>query len=215
MNEENTTKLEVENQAQTETVETTEGSETKQPVAQTEELPFAKQLEDLRKRAEEAEAKLQEKDKLIENKNRAIEATKKKLKEPTSEDELEARLLARLDEKQNERGIIAKIKSLTNDPIEQEVIQRHYESSIVKTGNSDIDLKNAVAIANSDHIWDQRRNRAMEEQRENFMTGFAGSSLRGDASGSKIRDPIHAAAAELVRAVNPKAVDRLDTYFKK
>lgn len=211
MSEEYTTQPEVENEAQTETVETTE---TKQPEAQTDESPFQKQLEELQKRAEEAEAKLQEKDKLIENKNRAIEATKKKLKETTPEDELESRLLARLEEKQNEQSLSAKIKALTSDPAEQEVIERHYKSSIVKTGNIETDLKNAIAIANSDQVWEQRRNRAMEEQRENFMTGFAGSSLRGDAPGSKIRDPIHAAAAELVRAVNPKAVDRLNEYFK-
>lgn len=215
MIDENTTQPEVENEAQMETVETTEGSETKQPETQTEESPFAKQLEELRKRAEEAEAKLQEKDKLIENKNRAIEATKKKLKESTPEDELEARLIARLEEKQNAQQLKAKIHALTSDPAEQEVIERHYNTSILKTGNIDNDLKNAVAIANSDQVWEQRRNRAMEERREDFMTSFAGTSLRGDAPGSKVRDPIYAAAADIVRSINPDAVKHLDNYFKK
>ncbi len=210
MDEQKTTETEVENQSQTETVETTE---TKQPDAQG-KSPFQEQLDELRKRAEEAEAALAEKDKLIENKNRAIEATKKKLKESSPEDELEARLLKRLEEKHLSQELSARIKSLTNDPAEQEVIQRHYNSSIMKTGDIDIDLKNAIAVANSDQIWEQRRNRAMEEQRENFMTGFAGSSLRGDAPSSKIRDPIHAEAAKLVGAINPQAVERLNEYFK-
>lgn len=211
MEDQQTTQTEVENQSQMETVETTE---TKQPEAQ-EESPFKKQLDELQKRADEAEAKLQEKDKIIENKNRAIEASKKKLKESGPEDELESRILARLEEKQNESSLDSKVKALTDDATEQELIKQHYKVSIVKTGNLENDLKNAVALANADRVWEQRRNRAMEERREDFLTSFSGTSLRGDAAASKVRDPIHAAAAELVRAVNPKAVDRLNEYFKK
>jgi len=180
-----------------------------------EESPYAKQLEELRKRAEGAEAKLKEKEDLIEHKNRAIEASKKKLKEIPAEDEIADRMLAKLEARQSERDVAARVNAITADEAEREVIMSHYKSSIQKTGNVDNDLKMAVALADSDKVWEQRRNRAMEERREDFMTSFANTSLRGDAGGSKIRDPIYAAAAQLVQNINPKAVGRLDEYFKK
>jgi hypothetical protein len=214
MSEKTTAELEAENQAQTETVETTEVTETKQPETQTEESPYEKQLKELQARAEAAESKLTEKEEIIENKNRAIEAQKQKLKKSTPEDELTERLLARVEERQTEKSVESRVQALTSDKAEQDVILHHYRSSIVKTGNVDNDLKMAVALTDGDKNWEQRANRAMEERREDFITGFAGSSLRGETKNSTIRNPIHAAAAEIVRAVNPKAVERLDDYFK-
>lgn len=209
MNEQKTTQPEVENQVQTETDETTEQIESKQPETQGSESPYEKQLAELRKRAEEAEAKLQEKDKIIENKNRAIESTKAKLKDVTPEDELEERLLKRLEEKQQKESISSRVSALTNDAAERDVILHHYNNTIVKTGNFEEDLKNAIALANRDNVWEQKRNRALEERREEFMTSFAGTSLRGESKTTHISDPILAQAAELIRAVNPKAVDFL------
>lgn len=209
MPEQKTIQPEMENQVQTETVETTEQIETKQPETQGSESPYEAQLAELRKRAEQAEAKLKEKDEIIENKNRAIETTKKKLKEVTPEDELEERLLKRLQEKQQVESVNARVSALTNDPAERDVILHHYNNSIVRTGNFEEDLKNAIAIANRDNVWEQKRNRALEERREEFMTSFAGTSLRGEGSAPRITDPILAQAAELIRAVNPKAVDFL------
>lgn len=209
MDDQKTTELEVENQAQNETGENNQSNETKQPETQTSESAYEAQLKELKKRAEEAEAKLEEKDKIIENKNRAIESSKKKLRESTPEDELEERLLRRLEEKQQIGSVKSRIGALTSDPNEQELILHHFEKTVQRTGNFEEDLKNAVALANRDIVWEQKRNRAMEERREDFMTSFAGTSLRGEASAPKISDPILAQAAELVRAVNPKAVDFL------
>lgn len=217
MPEKNTAELEAENQAE-ETVETTgiqadEGqaaADGAENVEKQEESPYAKQLRELREREEKLKAELEEKEKILANKNRAIEAMKKKTAEsPVSEDELAEKLLRRLEEKQSEKDIRTRISALTDDVAEREVIERHYMSSIVRTGNIDEDLKRAIAIADGDRIWEQRRNRALEERREDFITSFAGSSLRGEQKASRQADPILAQAEQIVRAVNPDAVKHL------
>lgn len=217
MEDQKTAELEAENQAGTETQQSSDVSGTKQPeTANTEESPYAAQLRELQKRAEEAEAKLKEKDEILQNKNRAIEKQKEKLKDSSlSEDDLLDRLSKRLEEKLTTKDLSAKVASLTNDEAEREVIIRHYQSSIVKTGNIEEDLKSAVALADRDRVWEQRRNRAMEERREDFITSFSGTSLRGDVKSSRPSNPIQAAAEELVRSINPKAVEFLEKQFKQ
>lgn len=216
MSEQKTAELEAENQAGSETLETSSNLETKQPETQKDESPYAEQLERMRQREKELEDELKKKDELLEHKNRAIEASKKKIKEELStEDELAEKLLKRLEEKQNVRKLDELVSALSSDQTEREVIKRHYQNSIVKTGDISADLKAAVALAESDKIWEQRSNRALEERREDYIASFAGTSLRGDTSSSMTRDPIRAQAEQFVRSVNPNAVKHLDNYFKK
>lgn len=217
MSDSTSAQLEAENQVE-ETVDTTgtqtdEGqavADSEANVEKQEESPYAKQLRELQESEEKLKAELEEKEKILANKNRAIESLKKKTADTSvSEDELTDKLLKRLEERQSEKDIRSRIAALTYDVAEREVIERHFKSSIVKTGNLDEDLKRAIAIADGDKIWEQRRNRALEERREDFITGFAGSSLRGEPSKSRQSDPILAQAEQIVRAVNPDAVKHL------
>lgn len=224
MPDENTAVPGAENKAE-ETVDTTktetdEGGKGQQPsedVDKQERSEYAKQLEELQKREQELKDKLQKKDEIIEHKNRAIETMKKKSDAAPvqNEDELADKLLKKLEEKQAEKTIEARVKALTSDATEQEVILRHFRQSINRTGDVETDLMNAVALTDREKVWQQRQNRALEERREDFLSTFAGSSLRGDISSSPaLNDPILKQAADIVRAVNPKAVEHLGKRYQ-
>lgn len=206
--EEKAAQLEAEKQAATQTDEG-DGGQAAAPadVDKQEESPYAKQLKELQDREKELKEQLEKKDALIVNKNRAIEALKKQPAE--SEDDITEKILKRLEGKQTEQAIQSKINALTGDSAEREVILRHYKDSIVKSGNVDEDLKSAIALANRDQIWETRRNRALEERHEDFVTSFAGTSLRGETPKSNSQDPILRQAEEIVRSINPEAVKYL------
>lgn len=180
------------------------------------ESPYAKQLEELQKEKERLESELAKKDEIIEHKNRAIDTTKEKLKEvksKTTDEDIEERLLKRLELKNAEREIDAKISALTGDEAEAKVIKHHLQNSIIRSGDVDRDLRAAIALANSDRVWEQRANRAMEERREDFMTAFRPSSVRGESMASLTSNPLEREAEELVRAINPHAVKHLKNIF--
>lgn len=206
--ESKTTAPEVENPVEN---QTDEGSAAKQDdqahVDKQEESPYAKQLEELRAREKELNEKLEKQNELIANKNRAIESMKKKPAE--SEDELVERAIKRIEGRQTEERVVSKVNALTGDSAEREVIMKHYQSSIVKTGNLDEDLKSAIALAQRDQIWESRSNKALEERREDFITAFAGTSLRGEAPSTNSQDPIMRQAEALVRSINPEALKYL------
>lgn len=203
-----TTAPEVENPVENQTDESSNGQQTVETnVEKQEESPYAKQLEELRAREKELNDQLEKQKELIANKNRAIESLKKKPTE--SEDDITEKVLKRLEGKQTEEKVQSKVNALTGDATEREVIMKHYQSSIVKTGNMDEDLKSAIALAQRDQIWEARRNQALEERREDFITSFAGTSLRGETPKSNSQDPILRQAEAIVRAVNPEAVKYL------
>jgi len=196
---------------------TTDKAESTECVDKQQESEYAKQLEELQKEKERLESELAKKDEIIEHKNRAIDTTKEKLKEvksKTSDEELEERLLKRLELKNAEKEIDAKISALTGDETEAKVIKHHLENSIVRSGDPDRDLRAAIALANADKVWEQRANRAIEERREDFMTAFRPSSVRGETGASMTSDPIRRQAEELVRAINPEAVKHLKNVFE-
>jgi len=196
---------------------TTDKAESTEGVDKQQESEYAKQLEELQKEKERLESELAKKDEIIEHKNRAIDTTKEKLKEvksKTSDEELEERLLKRLELKNAEKEIDAKISALTGDETEAKVIKHHLENSIVRSGDPDRDLRAAIALANADKVWEQRANRAIEERREDFMTAFRPSSVRGETGASMTSDPIRRQAEELVRAINPEAVKHLKNVFE-
>lgn len=218
MLDENTVDQTTENTEEKETLETTDNqtdevTQEQQPegedVEKKEDSPYAKQLEEL-------QAELKKKEEIIDHKNRAIETMKGKVKEKTpekqeepSEDELADKLYARFEEKQRAKDFQAKVNAISSDQSERDVIMHHYNNSIVKSGDVEVDLKRAIAMADADSVWEQRRNRAMEERQEDFLTSFAGSSLRGESPKSKQNDPVLRQAEDIVRAVNPDAVKHL------
>lgn len=212
MSEQNIIQPEMENQVENETLQNESSSESKQPETQKEdESAYAKQLEELRKRAEEAEEKVRKQEEIIENKNRDIERKKEKLKDIKEPDpDLEERLLKRLEERQTINSLASRVASISDDPNEQKLIMHYLQDASARGATAEETLKNAVALANRDILWEQRRNRALEERREDFLTSFAGTSLRGEGGAPKMKDPIMAQAEQLVRAVNPKAVDFLN-----
>jgi len=211
---------EVENPAENPTqTDVTEGSQAdpKEGVDKQLESPYAKQLEELQKEKERLESELAKKDEIIEHKNRAIDSTKEKLKEIKSkspDEEIEERLFKRLELKNAEKEIDAKISALTDDDAEAKVIKHHLQNSIVRSGDVERDLRAAIAMANADKVWEQRANRAMEERREDFLTAFRPSSVRGETKASITSDPIRRQAEELVRAINPDAVGNLKNVFE-
>jgi chromosome segregation ATPase len=226
MLENKTDELESENLAEkdnstNETEQTNENAEETQTeggdVEKKEESVYEQELAELRKREDDLKQELAKKEEIIEHKNRAIESTKKKLKESGASDEKEA-LLKRLEalESKLSGGEVKQVLSkLTNDKAEAELIEHHYNNSIVRTGDLQRDIQMAMAIANSNVVLEQKRNRALEEGNENFLASF---SKTGDASGKNetvTRDPIQRAAEDLVRSINPNAVKFVKEQFKQ
>lgn len=218
--EQETTQPKVENEAEKETFENQDpqadedaGGKPDGDVEKKEESPYEKQLREIE---EKHQKEIEEKQKIIDNKNRAIEAMKKKSKESVDEpektpDDLAEDILKRVEQKQIEKVILQRVNAVTKDESERKVILHHYNNSIVKTGDVDKDLKAAVALSDADILWEQRRNRAIEEQQEDFLSNFSSAApLRGNNQGGGYQnDPILKQAAELVRAVNPDAVKHL------
>lgn len=100
-------------------------------------------------------------------KRKAAEAAAKALAESSqvSEEELDKKLEAKL----NARDFTQRLKSVSQDPDEQNLIKHHYETSIVKTGNVETDLARAVAIANT-HLIDQARQAQIEREEQETRT---------------------------------------------
>lgn len=215
----NTTELEVENPAENdnstnEDIQTDEG--TNADVDKQEENPYEKELAELRKRDEERKAELEKKEEIIEHKNRAIETLKKKTKEveESKVEKLEKEIEALKSNLQGD-SVKQKISQLTNDPAERELIERHYNNSIVKSGNLLEDLQNAIAIANRSLVLEQKQNRALEEGNENFLATFSkGSGVKGEMPGA-VSDPVQREAEALVRSLKPNAVKFVKEQFKK
>ena len=206
MDEKTPAELEAENQA----LEVDPTLETKQPESQ----EVAKSEYQIK--LDELEAEKARQEEIIANKNRAIEALKEKAKKPTvDEDALLEKLAERLEQKRNDSDMSRRINALTSDEAERKLIEHHLKNSIKPTGDLDKDLKLAIGAMDSDKLWAQRQGRALEERREDFISAFAGTSLRGESAAmGKSYDPVQAAARELVRSINPAAEKNVDYYSK-
>lgn len=185
----------------------------KEDVEKEEENPYQKQLDELNKAVEK-------KDEIIEHKNRALEAEKSKRKEiekkletaaPSESDELKKQIenLTKSIEAINSSKLDEKIARLTDDPVKQEVIKKHYQQSIVKTGNEELDIRRALAIADENIVYQYHENKAREEGNDLFLSGLPKSSVRGKQAGVTA-DPVAREAAELLKSWGQdKAADRL------
>jgi hypothetical protein len=165
--------------------------------------------EELVAKQAELERQLREKEEIILKKDKAIGDLREKAKAGPNEDELLERLAKRVDEKRSVESVTTKVNALSGDEDERKRIIEAYDSRIQKTGDVERDLKAAVAIAESETIWTQRSNRALEERREDFITAFAGTGLRGEMPKATSNDPVLNKAAELVKLINPDAAKRM------
>lgn len=196
----------------TQTVEGSEDNATND-VKQEENL-YEKELAELRKREADLQAELDKKDEIIEHKNRAIESTKKKLQiSDISEKEELVKRLESLESRLGGSEVKGVISKFTADPAEKELIEYHYNKSIVRTGDMDKDIQMAIAIANQNLVMQQKRNQAIEEGNENFLASFSkNGSIKGEMP-SQTANPVQRAAEDLVRSINPNAVKYVKEQF--
>lgn len=147
------------------------------------------------------------KDEIILHKNRAISSLKKPKEETppakteASADDLEKKFNEMLDKRfgsfQQSTAVDQKISALTSDAGEQAKIREAYNNSIVKSGNIEADLKNALAIANLQIIEDYKKNRSEAETQEMLMTRFMGGQPSGGHDdGNPMSDPVKKGAYE-------------------
>jgi|ERR1035437_7213320 hypothetical protein len=182
-------------------------NDVKQEGKQGEVSPYQKQLDELK-------AANSKKDEIIEKKNRALEAEKTKRKEAEAnkksdetEDQRMERVADQAAERRYQKGALDnKIKAFTSDPVEQEVIRKHYEQSIQQTGNLETDFERAVAIANSKLAMEQRNNDTARKDNQDLMTGFQNSSMRG-SSPSKFKSAARTMAESLLETIASNSAD--------
>lgn len=175
---------------------------------------YEKELAELKKREEESKNQVEKLKDIVDKKNRALEAEKKKNKPDFSEVEKLREELDKLRADIMGGELNKSISAITNDQAERELILRHYNTSIVKTGNLEEDLQNALAIANRSIVMEQKRNKALEEGNENFLASFAkNGSIKGNAPAVS-SDPIQRETEALVRSINPNAVKYVKEQFK-
>jgi len=180
-----------------------------------EESPYAAQLKEYEDREAKLKEELEGKDEIIEKKENTIQALKKAKKEAPviDESELEKRILARFREENQAGDLQSKVAKITSDPTEQKLILKIRETRVVKTGDIEQELLDAVAIANRDVVITQKRNQAIEEKREDFMTSFKTPAIRGATVNTTI-DPVQREAEALVARINPNAVKNVKKQFQ-
>jgi hypothetical protein len=138
---------------------------------------------------------LAKKEEIISFKNRALMAEKAKNKPATdvvtpteapktalTEDEILAKAMKMFEEKSSLKEVESTITSLSNDTDEQKAIRDAYQNDIVKTGNVELDLKKAIAIARANTIESYRTNKTRAEFDEKVMTMFSGGAVAGRSS---------------------------------
>lgn len=171
-------------------------------VEKQEQSPYQQQLDELNK-------KLEKKDEIIEHKNRAIESEKNKRKEleqkletakPSDVESLEQKIKQLTESIESIKGskLDEKISRLTDDPVKQEVIKKHYHNSIVRTGDEDVDIRRALAIADENIVYQYHENRAREEGNDLFLTALPKSDVRGRQAGIT-SNPIALEAAQMLK----------------
>lgn len=205
-----TAEIKAENETQqTEEIQTTEGvggANTNGDGDKQEESVYARELR-------EAQEELAKQKEITDKKEATIQALKKD-KKTASDPDLEERILARVRGENAQKELTQKVSVLTRDPDEQKLILHHFNATIVKTGDVDRDLQNAMAIANANVVWEQKRNIAIEERREDFLTSFPANSARGNQP-MQTTDPMQRQVEQLVAKMNPDAVKHVKSQFGK
>lgn len=213
--ENKSTELEAKNQAETETPtkDATQSSgdagtgSTGVDGVKSEESAYAKELRELK----EKDARSAE---IIEKKEATIQALKKKnVAKSDDTDDIETRVLATVRAENQAKEVAQKVTVLTRDPDEQKLILHHLNNSVVRTGDIDRDLQNAMAIANTNIIMEQKRNLAIEERREDFLTSFPANNARGNQP-MQTTDPMQRQVEALVQKMNPDAVKHVKPLFQ-
>lgn len=173
-----------------------------------------KRLSELEVENERLHKEAAEKNRQIEIKNRALQVEKEKRKPAPSDDwaDREERLLQRLETRQQLRDAEVRIKSLTRHPAEQQLILKHYNASIVKTGDVERDVQRALAVANEGRIHDLLKQ-TFEDDRGDATS--ISSMTGGTRSTSDLRKPKSAIRKEIEKMIPKGAEKHLSKYVPR
>lgn len=152
-----------------------------------EEREKSKELEDrlasLEKAKEEKEVVDEEEEEEVKPKKRKIQGAREIVQEEMRKQRFED-----------------KLSLISNNKDEQQLIRHHYNNSIVKSGDVEQDLSNAVALANK-HLVDQaKKAEAEREDNEALSAKFsAGRSYSKQGKPAYLSDPIKKGAVEILK----------------
>lgn len=186
-------------------------------VGKEEVSPYKKQLDEVNARLKEKEEQLAKKDEAIKVKNRAIKALKgENAEEAEGEESLEDKILAKLEAKQASKDFVSAVASLTVDEAEKALVQKLYASdSFVKTGDVQRDLRNALALANADQLFELRQSQLRGEMHENSMAALSASTVGSVPSQTTFKSAAERQAERWVEIINPKAKGQVGKYFQQ
>lgn len=138
---------------------------------------YEEQLKQLQEEKERLEAEAKERERQIEIKDRAIEAQKKRLKETgkTFPDAESIKAAVLRDVK-----VDMAVEKAAKSEAEAKLIRHHLEHSIVRTGDAETDVRNALAIANAARIQELLNREASEDaSAEASIASMSGGNVRG------------------------------------
>lgn len=93
-----------------------------------------------------------------------------------------------------------KLAQVSNSQDEQRLIRHHYENSIVRSGDVEVDLSNAIALANK-HLVDQAKKAEAERQDTEALNAkySGGRSYSKQGGPAYLSDPIKKGAVDLMK----------------
>lgn len=181
---------------------------------------YQKELERLQTEKEAIETEAEKQKTILRQKNGALAEEKEKTKaaEAAAKALVETAKISdeEINKKLDERFASEKFNRLVEessaDPDEQALIKHHYNTSIVKTGNVEADLKMALAIANAHLVGTARQAQIEREAQEAVVAGFhsgKNSSGRPVKPAYETNPTLKSAAALLERLGAKEAIKNL------
>lgn len=212
--DENETQVDETKNEESQTDEDTEGTSTegedvenKEGDYYEEELKRLRVIEEEKKKLEED---LAEQKRRVEIKDRALQAEKKKAKPEASLDKEAIK-----QELRTELRVEREIERVGSTEAERQLIQHHYQNSIVKTGNVVDDIRNAVAVANAKRISELLGRQSAEDAAENTSaSSMLSGGMQGASGGSRIKSPAQKIAENTLKHVSPEAAKRVKNYLR-
>lgn len=165
-----------------------------------EENPYKQQLEDIEKEKENVEDEKEQLDTELRQNKGALKEEREKRKEAeeklkdykdnNEEDEEEDTFSEydidkKIDAKITKERVINGIDKMSNNDDEKKLIKYHYENSIVKSGDTVKDLKNAQTLANQ-HLIEKvkEQDKTINTEQETMAGMSSASSVAGDKGSS-------------------------------
>lgn len=93
-----------------------------------------------------------------------------------------------------------KLVQFSSDKDEQTLIRHHYNNSIVRSGDVEVDLSNAIALANK-HLVDQAKRAEVERQGTEALNAkfSSGRSYSKQGGPAYLSDPVKKGAVEILK----------------